>query len=103
VPGFGDLHRLPALVVLGQAVLGFHLTTGAAREVRAVLAAQEECVWRSLLETFGIEVAAARDAVNVMPVVGVRVALGVQFLPLALGESLFSLSHAPVSFGCSVD
>ena len=56
-------------------MLGFDLAGGTARELGAVLAFQEERAGRSRFEAFGLEVAAARDAVNVLLAVIVLLAL----------------------------
>jgi len=93
VPGAGGHDGFSALVVLGEAMFRFHLAAGAAGELRAVLALQEERLGRGFVEPFGVEVLSARDAVNVLSVVGVGVALRVLVFSLALGESFFSLSH----------
>jgi hypothetical protein len=97
MPGFFDLHGLSALVVLGEAELRLDLARGATGKLRAVLALQDERVGRLLVETLGVEVTPAGDAVDVLPVVGMVVTPRILFLPLALGESLFSLSHASLS------
>jgi hypothetical protein len=97
VPGFFGFHGLPALVMLGEAELRLDLAGGTTGKLRAVLAAQDERVGRLLVETLGVEVTPARDAVDVLPVVGMVLTPRILFLPLAFGESLFSLSHASIS------
>jgi hypothetical protein len=97
MPGFFGLYGLSAPVVLCEAKLRLDLTSDATGELRAVLACHDERIGRFLVETLGVEVTPAGDAVDVLPVVGMIVTPRILFLPLALGESLFSLSHASVS------
>jgi len=96
MPGARGGHGLSALIVLGKAMLCFDLAGGARGKFRTVLAFQEERAGRSRFEAFGVEVLAARDAVNVLLVV-VLVLLRLKVFAFALGESLFSLGHASSS------
>jgi hypothetical protein len=97
VPGLFGFDGLSAPVVVGETELRLDLAPGATGERRAVLALQDERVGRLLFETLGVEMTPARDAVDVLPVVGMVVTPRILFLPLAFRESLFSLSHASLS------
>jgi hypothetical protein len=78
--------------MFGNAGTRFDFARPACRELRAVLARDDESRRRGRLELLGIDVPAACDAVNVLRLVLVR-AGGLRFT-FALGESLLPLSHA---------
>jgi len=92
VPSAGGARRLARAIVLGDARSGVHFARGACREARAVLAGDDDGVRRDAFEFLGIEVTAARDAVDVLRLV--LMITGGERFALALGESLLSLSHA---------
>ena len=91
MPGAGDARRLARPVVLGETLFRFDLARLAGREARTVLAGDVERRRGTRLELPGIEMLAARDAVDVA--VFVLVLAGAFGLFLALGEAFLALDH----------
>jgi hypothetical protein len=90
VPGLGDARGLPSAVVLVQPRLCFADTADARRKPRPVLASESARRGGPRGQLRGINVTAARDAVNMLAlgVGGPTRPLTDQSLAFALGETL---------------
>ena len=90
VPGLGDARGLPGAVVLVEPRLGFGDAADTRRKSRPVLAGESARRGRAGGQLGGIDVAPARDAVDVLAlgVGGAARAFTDQSLAFALGETL---------------